>query len=206
MFRLRWIGVVIALLSAGAARADQLAPNPTPPDQPQWYGNQILIADGAGAVILLLGVASTGAWPPSSSSAAPVVAGFAVYVLVSPVIHVAHQQWFSAGTSFALRLVVVPAAVLAGSAIAANACGRNTVENGEPIGCEHNGAIAGLVVSLVAISIFDIVRAWSATADSGSARAPTKHETGPTPDHGLAFAPYVTPNGPGLTAGLVGRF
>jgi len=40
----------------------------------------------------------------------------------------------------------------------------------------------------------------------GSARAPTKHETGPTPDHGLAFAPYVTPNGPGLTAGLVGRF
>ena len=198
MLRLRWIGVVIAVLSAGAARAGQLALNPTAPDQPQWYGNQILIADGVAAGLLLLGVAS--------SSAAPVVAGAGVYVLASPVIHVAHQQWFSAGTSFALRLVVVPAAVLAGSAIGAAACGRNTVENGEPIGCELNGAIAGLVVSVVAISIFDIVRARSATADSGPARAPIKHEAGPTLGHGLAFAPYVTPNGPGLTAGLVGRF
>lgn len=136
-----------------------------------WYGWKNLIVDGAGIVTM------------------PILLGFGVYALGSPIVHIAEGEGWRAAGSLGLRLAV-PLAL----AYLMTEPGHTECEESQSLCCSCGGAIAGGALGmLIAIAIDDFALA---------------RHSAPEPNLGAVWtvAPSVAVSRDGTRFALLGSF
>lgn len=117
----------------------------------EWYGWQLLVADGAG---IALGVGAT-QWASFDEASKPPDAGlvggvwYGVGAVAAPTIHYAHSRVGPGAASFGIRTLTPPIAGTLG--MAANCLGQEFSD-----GCASHGFVVGSLVGLVGASAVDV--------------------------------------------------
>ena len=172
--------LVPALLAAPALRAQEreleLDLGREAPPAPRWYGSQLMVSDLAAISLIAAAVAI-------NNGPAPVVLGSlgaATFLLVPPLLHLAHGSRHDAGVSFLIRAVPPLLGLAAGVLVARNQ------------DCSEGCSALVLPVVGLAGSAFGMVVDWAALS------------TEPKPR--ISFAPVLGPSSRGAGAGLAFRF
>jgi hypothetical protein len=193
-FAIWWLAAVLATWAA-SSRAARAADAPAPTEvETSWYGWQTLLSD-AGAIGLwsLAGVVSEAQYDSASYqsyqawSNALTVAGFAVYVLGAPAIHLAHGHGDKVADSLVMRVGLPFAGALVGVLAGTAACGRSDDE----VPCPVITGVLGFAAGGVAAMVLDAVIV---------AREPVGHPSG------SRFQTLFIPTSGGGTFTLAGRF
>jgi len=152
-----------------------------PPAARQWYGSQVLLADGV-SFVLGVGVARAGAGDGGLQVAA------AGWVLGAPAVHVVHHRPATALASLALRAGLTMGAYYAGGpckttcTTAVGPCedDPNAYDHWQTTSTTCNGSIGLILGSMIASAIDSAFLAWqeAPSAAMSQASTPARHGIG----------------------------